>query len=89
MIEVSWWMWMAVGAVLAILELVLPGYILLGFAAGAFAVGGAVWLGLSVGLPWLVLIAAVVALVAWLGLRSALGIRKGQVRIWERDINED
>lgn len=89
MIETTWWMWMAAGVALAILELLAPGYVFVGFASGAFVVGIAVWLGLSLALPWLLLIAALVALGVWLALRAALGVRKGQVKIWDRDINED
>jgi hypothetical protein len=39
--------------------------------------------------PALALFFAVVSLLAWLGLRRVLGIRKGQIKIIDRDINED
>ncbi|MBK1637223.1 NfeD family protein [Rhodovulum adriaticum] len=84
-----WWVWMAAGVALAILELLAPGYVFVGFAAGAFMVGAAIWMGLSLSLPWLLLIAGAIALVVWLALRAVLGVRKGQVKIWDRDINED
>ncbi|MEL6516412.1 MAG: hypothetical protein AAFR34_04390 [Pseudomonadota bacterium] len=95
MIWSLWWAWMIAALALAFLEVLIPGYIFLGFAIGAAAtglalgVGGpmALWLGAS--LPMTLLFFAVVSLVAWLGLRRALGIRKGQVKIWDRDINED
>ena len=49
------------------------------------------WLlaGYAVGWPWLLLICAGVALAAWVALRQIVGVRKGQTRIWDRDINED
>jgi membrane protein implicated in regulation of membrane protease activity len=52
-------------------------------------VGGplAVWLGASV--PVLLLAFAVVSLLSWLGLRRWLGVYRGQVKIFDRDINED
>ncbi|MBN2905293.1 MAG: hypothetical protein JXJ18_01135 [Rhodobacteraceae bacterium] len=84
-----WWVWLAGAAVLAILEILAPAFVFLGFAIGAAVVGAALWLGLSVGWPWLVMGFAVVSLIAWLGLRAALGVRKGQVKIWDRDINEN
>ena len=31
----EWWVWIAAGIVLAILEIVVSGYVLLGFALGA------------------------------------------------------
>ena len=90
-----WWVWASGALVLAVLEVIIPGYIFLGFAIGAavtgliLLVGGplAVWLAGS--LPILLVVFAVVSLVAWWGLRKALGVRKGQIKVWESDINED
>ncbi|MBK5934278.1 hypothetical protein C8N32_11356 [Rhodovulum imhoffii] len=84
-----WWVWLAAAVVLAILEVLVPSYVFLGFAIGAAVAGVALWLGVKVSVPWLLLIFAVVSLAAWMALRAALGVRKGQVRIWDRDINED
>jgi membrane protein implicated in regulation of membrane protease activity len=84
-----WWVWLAAAAVLAILELLVPVYVFSGFAVGAAVVGVAMWMGLDLSWPWLLLICGLVALVAWLGLRAAMGVRKGQVKVWDRDINED
>ena len=86
----EWWVWAIAGLVLAMLEVVLPGFILLGFAIGAGVTGLSIWLGILGGsLPVLLLVTAVVALVAWWVLRSALGVRKGQSKIWNKDINEN
>ena len=86
----EWWVWALAGLVLAMLEVVLPGFILLGFAIGAGLTGLSIWLGILGGsLPVLLLVTAVVALVAWWVLRSALGVRKGQTKIWNKDINEN
>ncbi|KAA8608060.1 hypothetical protein AL036_08475 [Salipiger aestuarii] len=84
-----WWAWMAAAAVLLVLEMVVPGFLFLGFAIGAAAVG--LWLvaGYAVGWHWLVLVFALVSLAAWIALRQMVGIRKGQVKTWDRDINED
>ncbi|HDR27896.1 hypothetical protein NHN26_00035 [Rhodovulum tesquicola] len=89
MLATTWWVWLSAAVVLAILEVLVPSYVFIGFAIGAAAVGLGLWLGLAAGLPWLVLIFALVSLVAWLGLRAVLGVRKGQVKLWDRDINED
>lgn len=90
-----WWVWVAAALVLGILEIVIPGFIFLGFALGAgvtgltLLLGGglAVWLAAS--LPRLLVVFAVLSLVSWVVLRWSLGVRKGQVRIWNRDINDD
>ena len=66
-----------------------PGYVFLGFAIGAIVVGALLWLGvLGAGWPLLALVFAVVSLIAWWGLRRVFGLRTGQVKIWERDIND-
>jgi len=90
----EWWLWASAALILAVAEVVLPGFVLLGFAIGAgvvalvLLVGGplAVWLAGSV--PILLLGFAVVSLVAWLGLRRWLGVYKNQVRTFDHDINE-
>lgn len=91
----EWWVWMSGAVVLGILEVIVPGYIFVGFSVGAaatglvFLVGGpfAAWLGAS--WPLTVLFFAVVSLIAWLSLRLVLGVRKGQVTTFDRDINDD
>lgn len=86
----EWWVWVVVGVTLAVAEVMLPGFILLGFAIGAALVGLLLLLGLLGGnLFVLILIFAVASLVSWIALRRLVGIRKGQVKIWDRDINEN
>ena len=89
MLWTEWWVWMIAGAVLAILEIMIPGFILLGFAVGAALTGLLLWLGILGGsLAVLVLVFAVASLIAWLVLRKVVGIRHGQVKVWDRDIND-
>jgi membrane protein implicated in regulation of membrane protease activity len=86
----EWWVWMVAGAVLAILEVLIPGFILLGFAIGAGITGALLWLGVLGGsLAVLLLVFGVSSLIAWLALRSLVGVRQGQVKIWDRDINDN
>ena len=47
-----------------------------------------VGIGVPAGVPALILIFAVVSVVAWLVLRRVVGVREGQVKIWDRDIND-
>ena len=90
-----WWVWAVAALGLAALELTAPGYVFLGFAIGAAAtavvVGSgaplSVWIASNVALTMMLF--AVSSLVAWVALRAALGVRKGQVKVIDRDINED
>ncbi len=87
-----WWVWMVGALLLAILEVVAPAQIFLGFAIGAAGVGLALLLGvpgLAGSVPLMLLAFAVISLVAWLALRPLMGIRKGQVKHFTHDINED
>ena len=45
-------------------------------------------LGLTTSLPLLLLVFAVASVIAWLVLRKVMGVRDGQVKIWDRDIND-
>lgn len=87
-----WWVWMVGALLLAILEVVAPAQIFLGFAVGAAGVGAGLLLGvpgLATSVPLMLLVFAVVSLAAWLLLRPLMGIREGQVKHFTRDINED
>lgn len=85
----TWWIWMAGALALGILEIVLPGFIFLGFAIGAAGTGLLLLIpGLATSLPVLMLIFAVLSLVAWLALRKTFAHPHGQVKTFERDIND-
>ncbi len=92
----TWWAWMAGALVLAILEVVSPTYILLGFAIGAFITGGVLFVGgtmaafLAGSLPYTLVFFAAVSLIAWLVLRKVFGVRQEAVKTWgkEEDIND-
>ena len=89
------WVWYAGAILLGILELIAPGYILLGFALSAavvgtlFVFGGGLSAYLATSLPITLVLFAALALVIWIVLRQLFGTRKGQVKIWETDINDD
>ena len=91
----TWWLWVAGGIGLGILELFAPGFIFLGFAVGAVVVGlllligGQVTAVLGGSLSVKLLVFAVASLAAWLVMRRLEGERKGQKKLWDRDINED
>ena len=88
------WAWIAAALILGILEVFAPGYVFLGFAIGAALTGITLWgsgadSAIASSLPMLLVCFAVLSLIAWVLLRRFLGIRKGQVKIIDRDINED
>ncbi len=85
-----WWVWVVAGIVLAVLEIVVPGFVFLGFAIGAGLTGVLVGVGLAPGnVALLALVFAVLSLVAWVVLRRAVGVTKTQVKLWKKDINEN
>ncbi|MFD0982006.1 MULTISPECIES: NfeD family protein [Tropicimonas] len=95
MVWSTWWAWVIAGLVLAILEVLAPGWIFLGFAVGALATGLLLWVGGPLGammagsLPLLFLVFAVLSLVAWLALKRIFGLSGGSVKTFDEDINED
>jgi inner membrane protein len=82
------WAWVILGFALGVLEILVPGFIFLGFAIGAVVTGALVGIGVPASVPALVLIFAVVSVVAWFVLRRVVGVREGQVKVWDRDIND-
>ena len=84
-----WWVWVVAGFALGVLEIIVPGFIFLGFAIGAVVVGILVGIGLLGGsLPLLLLVFAVASVLAWLLLRQTMGVRQGQVKVWDKDIKD-
>lgn len=84
-----WWAWVAGGFLIGILEVFAPGFFFLGFAGGAILTGllVAVWPGL--GMPVLMAVFAFLSVCVWLGLRRVVGVRAGQFRRIDRDINKN
>ena len=85
-----WWVWVVFGVALGVLEVLVPGFIFLGFAIGAVVTGVLVGIGLvGANVPLLMLVFAVLSLVAWIGLRRVVGVKAGQVKLWDKDINDN
>ncbi len=88
-IWLTWWIWLAGALALGILEVVLPGFIFLGFAIGGAITGLLLVIpGVAPSLPILLLIFAVLSLAAWLTLRRMFALPHGQVKTFEHDIND-
>ena len=84
------WLWIIVALVLAALELALPGWFFLGAAIAVGWVGLALLAGLwTGGLPMALGVTAILTGVIWLVLRRIFGTSRGEVKIWDRDINDN
>jgi inner membrane protein len=84
-----WWVWVVAGFALGVLEVLVPGYIFLGFAIGAVLTGILIGMGiLGTSLTVTILIFALASLAAWYLLRALLGKHEGQVKIWHKDVND-
>ncbi len=95
MMWTEYWVWFAAALVLGILEILAPGYILLGFAIAAGVIGAVFYIDGGLGsylagsLPITLVVFAAMSLVVWLLLRRVFGARGGQVKVWDTDINDD
>ena len=86
----NWWVWVSGGILLGAAEVLLPGFIFLGFAIGAIFTGVLVAVGLlGDRVAIMALVFAIASLGAWFAMRRLFGTRIGQVKIWDRDINDD
>ncbi|MGV8985526.1 MAG: NfeD family protein [Cypionkella sp.] len=84
-----WWVWVVAGVILGVMEIVIPGFVFLGFAIGAGLTGVLVLIGVApANVALLALVFAVLSLAAWIALRRAVGVRKSQVKLWKDDIND-
>lgn len=91
----QYWVWFTFALVLAVLEVLAPGYILLGFAMGAAGVGVVFATGfwpaepMMASLPLTLAIFGGASLLSWLVLRKFFGGGRTPVKIWDKDINDN
>tara|TARA_R110000787_G_scaffold20521_19_gene60905 strand:- start:949 stop:1224 length:276 start_codon:yes stop_codon:yes gene_type:complete len=84
-----WWVWLSAALVLALVELMVPASVFLGFALGALAMAGVVAIGLVTQTSILLAVFAVLSLVAWIVLKRVFRNQTTAARIVTRDINEN
>ncbi len=90
MLHTEWWVWMSAALLLATAEVIIPGWIFLGFAAGAMVMGLLLLLGVAgLSLPISLVIFAVLSLAAYLAMRWFFGLKTGQAKIFDTDINDN
>ncbi|MCU0830897.1 MAG: hypothetical protein MUC58_05185 [Rhizobiaceae bacterium] len=90
----QWWVWVAAGVALGILEMLVPTWLFAGFAIGAVATG----LGFAFGVPgaeWMaaspanaIIVFAALSLAAWLAMRALFGKPGGNVKHITKDVND-
>lgn len=84
------WLWLIAAMGLALLELLAPAWLFLGIAVAVALMGLGLLAGLwSGGLPMALVVTAILSGAVWVLLRRVAGVRKDQVRIWDRDINDN
>ena len=90
MLHSEWWVWMSAALLLATAEVIIPGWIFLGFAIGALVMGALLLIGVSgLSMPITLVVFAVLSLFGYLGLRWVFGLKKGQVTLFDEDINDN
>ncbi len=84
------WLWIIAALLLALVELILPGYIFMGMAGATAVMGLLLLTGLwSAGLPWALVATAVLSGVIWFVLSRLRGVDRSATRIWRDDINDN
>ncbi|MEL6839742.1 MAG: hypothetical protein AAFP85_10645 [Pseudomonadota bacterium] len=85
----EWWVWMSAALILATIEVLVPSFISLGFALGAAMMGLLIIFGISAsGLALTLAVFAALSLVAYLLMRKFFALPTGQVKIWDKDVND-
>ncbi|WP_299783515.1 hypothetical protein [uncultured Roseobacter sp.] len=84
-----WWVWTAAALALAVIEVLVPGFIFLGFAIGALAMVGIIFATPGLSAPALLAIFGGLSLVAWIGLRMAFRKQSSGAKIVHQDINDN
>ena len=84
----TWWLWIAAAALFGALEVVLPVFAFMGFAAGAAATGVLLLLGLGTEVGGTLLVFAVLSALAFAALRMLVGQGRGRARVVTKDVND-
>lgn len=84
-----WWVWLCAALALALIELIAPASVFLGFALGALGMTAVVALDLFTNTSVLLALFAGLSLLAWIALKVAFKSQSSGARIVTRDINED
>ena len=83
----TWWAWLTAALVLALIEILAPGFIFLGFALGALAMTAIVLLA-TFSVPVALALFAGLSLLGWIALRLIFRNQRSAARFIEHDIND-
>ncbi len=83
-----WWVWTAAALALAVIEVLVPGFIFLGFALGALAMVAVIFAVPGLSAPALLATFAGLSLAAWIGLRLAFRKQSSGAKVIHHDIND-
>ncbi|WP_227269668.1 NfeD family protein [Roseobacter weihaiensis] len=84
-----WWLWVAAALIFAVIEVLAPGFIFLGFALGALATAGVVAFWPLSSAPLLLALFSGISLLAWVALRAVFKRQSSDAKIITRDINDN
>lgn len=83
-----WWVWICVALALGMIELLVPGFIFLGFAIAALVMAVIVFVLPATNVAALLAVFAILSLVAWIALKLVFRRQSSGARIITHDINE-
>lgn len=83
-----WWVWTAAALVMALIEVLIPGFIFLGFAIGALAMVVVILVAPGLSAAALIAVFAGLSLIAWIGLRLAFRKQSSGAQIFRKDVND-
>lgn len=83
-----WWVWLAAALLLGLAEVLLPGFIFLGFAIAAAIMSGVVLLLPDLGPSALLAVYGLLAVLCWIGLRLAFRKQSSNAKIFTDDVND-
>lgn len=83
-----WWIWLSAALGLALIELILPASVFLGFALGALVMAGVVAFTAITNTSALLALFAALSLAAWIVLKLVFKSQSSGARVVTRDINE-
>jgi membrane protein implicated in regulation of membrane protease activity len=84
-----WWVWLAAALALGILEILVPGFIFVGFAFAAVLMAILhLAFGMAISLPAKFALFAGLALVGWYVMRRVFSGRHSSVKTFKDDIND-
>jgi membrane protein implicated in regulation of membrane protease activity len=84
-----WWVWLCAALLLALVELMVPASIFLGFALAALVMAAVAGFGIISNTSALLALFAALSLAAWIVLRRMFRHPSSAARIVTRDINDN